>query len=346
MKDTGYIQIQGWMVNHLSLKPNELIAFAIIFGFSQDRITYFTGSLKYLENSLNVSKGTVITILKSLLSRDLIVKRSKVFNGVTFNDYAANFDTLDMILAGSSREMKVNSKIEQGVQKLNQGISNFELGGSLKFEPHNTIIDNTKDNTRCFTADAEQNNSEGIFDFKKVWMAFQGKRSTYEKDFKIFQKKSEAIDIDFKKLYEQALNAENIYFQAWLDNVIPKVNEFGKKEFRQTLLEMGVDKQYIDDWISVRTSKKAVFTATALQLIFDECNKHNFPIEEAIKMCAGKGWQTFKYQWYLNENKDGTNKPVTAGQDRQQRIDGVKRMGSLARQIINDAISNASASDK
>ncbi|MGJ1417634.1 helix-turn-helix domain-containing protein [Sphingobacterium multivorum] len=88
MKDTGYIQIQGWMINHLSLKPNELIAFAIIFGFSQDKVSYFTGSLKYLENAINVSKGTVISILKTLIERELILKRSNTINGVTFNDYA------------------------------------------------------------------------------------------------------------------------------------------------------------------------------------------------------------------------------------------------------------------
>lgn len=338
MEDSNYINIQGWMIKRLSLKSNQLIVFAIIFGFSQDRESYFKGSLRYIQDVLQVSRPTASDVLKDLVEKGLIIKKSRVINSVTFNYYKVNFELLDNLMSGNET---------LGVVKnLYRGSKESLQGGSKDSLHNNTIIDNTKDNTRCFTADAEQNNSEGIFDFKKVWMAFEGKRSTYEKDFKIFQKKSEAIDIDFKKLYEQALNAENIYFQAWLDNVIPKVNEFGKKEFRQTLLEMGVDKQYVDDWISVRTSKKAVFTATALQLIFDECNKHNFPIEEAIKMCAGKGWQTFKYQWYLNENKDGTNKPVTAGQDRQQRIDGVKRMGSLARQIINDAISNASASDK
>ncbi|MDR6734219.1 hypothetical protein [Sphingobacterium sp. 2149] len=326
------------MIKRLSLKSNQLIVFAIIFGFSQDRESYFKGSLRYIQDVLQVSRPTASDVLKDLVEKELIIKKSRVINSVTFNYYKVNFDFLDKLMSGSET---------LGVVKnLYRGSKETLQGGSKESLHNNTIIDNTKNNTSCFTADAEENNSEGIFDFEKVWRAFQGKRSTYEKDFKIFQKKSEAIDIDFKKLYEQALNAENIYFQAWLNNVIPKVNEFGKKEFRQTLLEMGVDKQYVDDWISVRTSKKAVFTATALQLIFDECNKHNFPIEEAIKMCAGKGWQTFKYQWYLNENKDGTNKPVTAGQDRQQRIDGVKRMGSLARQIINDAISNASASYK
>ncbi|MDR0266069.1 MAG: hypothetical protein LBJ04_22845 [Sphingobacterium sp.] len=179
----------------------------------------------------------------------------------------------------------------------------------------------------------------------------------YNKPYSNTDKKTADSNVSMRSTFQQ-----NNFEKSNFDEVDPnKVNgqtfktekscakkdkEFGKREFRQTLLDLGINAQYVDDWISVRTSKKAVFTATALQLILDECKKHNFPIEEAIKMCAGKGWQTFKYQWYLNENKDGTNKPVTAGQDRQQRIDGVKRMGSLARQIINDAISNASASDK
>lgn len=51
--------------------------------------------------------------------------------------------------------------------------------------------------------------------------------------------------------------------------------------------------------------------------------------------------------WAKNDKNynNGKQATVTASQDRQQRIEGVKRMGSLARQIIDDAIGNASASD-
>lgn len=124
-----------------------------------------------------------------------------------------------------------------------------------------------------------------------------------------------------------------------------KEKEFGKPEFRQTLIDLGSDPQHVEDWIKVRTAKRATFTQTVLQAFFNECAKNNFPIPEAVKICAERSWQGFKYDWVLRDINNGKQATVTASQDRQQRIEGVKRMGSLARQIIDDAIGNASASD-
>lgn len=204
---------------------------------------------------------------------------------------------------------------------------------------------NSKDgNSNLFGADAQKKFSDDVFDFEKVWYSFRGKRNSFEKDFKNFLKKSEGVEVDFENLYHLALKVDNIYFQTWLNDVLPKPKAFGKPEFRQTLIDVGVDPQHVDDWIKVRTAKRASFTATALQLLFDECTKHNFPVSEAVKMCAGRSWQGFKYQWYLNEVNNGKQTPITAGQDRQERISSVQRMGDLARKIVEDAINNGSAS--
>ncbi len=37
IKADNYIAIQGWMVTELGLKNTELIVYALIYGFSQDR---------------------------------------------------------------------------------------------------------------------------------------------------------------------------------------------------------------------------------------------------------------------------------------------------------------------
>ena len=44
----NYIVIQGWMIEDLKLKGNELIIYAIIYGFSQTEGQLFNGSLQYL----------------------------------------------------------------------------------------------------------------------------------------------------------------------------------------------------------------------------------------------------------------------------------------------------------
>lgn len=124
-----------------------------------------------------------------------------------------------------------------------------------------------------------------------------------------------------------------------------KEKEFGKPEFRQTLIDLGSDPQHVEDWIKVRTAKRATFTQTVLQAFFNECTKNNFPIPEAVKICAERSWQGFKYDWVLRDNNNGKQATVTASQDRQERISSVKRMGEMARAIIADAINNGSSSD-
>lgn len=94
MKNEDFITIQGWMVNELKLAGNELLAYAVIYGFSKDGITEYKGSSKYLSEVLNVSKNTAINTLNSLTKKQLIVKRTEEISGVTFNRYAVNMELL------------------------------------------------------------------------------------------------------------------------------------------------------------------------------------------------------------------------------------------------------------
>lgn len=45
IKGENYFQVSGWMVNNLKLQGNELMLFAIIYGFSQEENSRFTGSI-------------------------------------------------------------------------------------------------------------------------------------------------------------------------------------------------------------------------------------------------------------------------------------------------------------
>ena len=87
IKNENYIVIQGWMVNELGLKGNELLIYAIIYGFSQDENQSYTGGLQYLCNWLNSTKQTVINTLKSLQDKNLIEKSENIMNGVKFCEY-------------------------------------------------------------------------------------------------------------------------------------------------------------------------------------------------------------------------------------------------------------------
>ena len=95
VKDENFVNIQGWMVSKLELKGSELLIYAIIYGFSQDGQSKFTGSLQYLSEWTNSSKPTCISCLKSLIDKQLIFKDEKEINGVKFCSYYVNLEILN-----------------------------------------------------------------------------------------------------------------------------------------------------------------------------------------------------------------------------------------------------------
>lgn len=78
MKKKAYIVIESWMVNELGLSGNELICYAVIYGFSQDGESEYKGSQSYLAECMNVTRETVVRILKELTKNGLIVRREEI----------------------------------------------------------------------------------------------------------------------------------------------------------------------------------------------------------------------------------------------------------------------------
>ena len=115
------------MVTSLRLKGNELLVYAIIYGFSQDYETRFTGSLQYLADWTNSTKQSCIKCLKSLIEKGYITKHENIVNGVKFCEYQAV----------KPKSMVVN-KVEHG--------SKQSLMGGSKQSLHNTIDNNTLGN--------------------------------------------------------------------------------------------------------------------------------------------------------------------------------------------------------
>lgn len=67
--------IQGFMRTELGLKGNELMVYALIFGFTQTEKQWFTGSRQYLADWLGCSVRTVQNILDKMTAEGLLVKR-------------------------------------------------------------------------------------------------------------------------------------------------------------------------------------------------------------------------------------------------------------------------------
>ena len=132
IKNENYITIQGWMINELNLKGNELIIYAIIYGFSQAENQIYNGSLQYLADWTNSTKQGVLKNLKSLVDKGCIVKNDKIINGVKFCEYY------------STKFNGVLNKVEQGIeQSLMEGIKQ-----SLPNNINNISSNNKKENKK------------------------------------------------------------------------------------------------------------------------------------------------------------------------------------------------------
>ena len=70
------------MVTELGLKGNELLIYALIYGFSQTENQWFTGTLKYMAEWTNSTKHGVQKALRSLLDKVFIEKNETDNNGV------------------------------------------------------------------------------------------------------------------------------------------------------------------------------------------------------------------------------------------------------------------------
>ena len=73
----------------LGLRLSEVVAYAVIFGFSMDEESDFHGGRAYLCRKLSATKHTVDRTLQTLEERGLIRKSSRQIGGVTFSTYVA-----------------------------------------------------------------------------------------------------------------------------------------------------------------------------------------------------------------------------------------------------------------
>lgn len=119
VKAENYITIQGWMVTDLGLKGNELLLYALVYGFSQAE-GCFTGGLQYVQDWLGCVKNTAIATLKALVDKGLIERIETEVGNVKVVYYRCK----NLTTGANDRE--------EPVQKLNQG--------GAKIEPNNKEI--------------------------------------------------------------------------------------------------------------------------------------------------------------------------------------------------------------
>ena len=87
MNKDAFITIPYFLRDKLDLKGSELIISALIYGFSQDGESWFTGSTEYICHWTGTEKKNVLRVLKSLVERDIIEKKEVTVNNIAKKCY-------------------------------------------------------------------------------------------------------------------------------------------------------------------------------------------------------------------------------------------------------------------
>lgn len=122
ISDGTYITIQGWMRTDLKLSGNELIVYAIIYGFSQNKQGEFTGSVQYLADWVGCTKRTVTTILRKFVDEELVKKKVvQLDNNSKRVSYQANVGVGKNFLGGEkiSHNININNNTNNNHRDIN-----------------------------------------------------------------------------------------------------------------------------------------------------------------------------------------------------------------------------------
>jgi predicted transcriptional regulator len=218
MNKATYIHIESWMITELKLKWNELLLFAIIYWFSKDWISWFKGSLSYIEQWLNMSRNTVITNLSNLIKKGLIKKEeSSTWNIYTSAETelvsSAETDKSSAISDKSSAETEHNIYNNNNIYNILSFLKERDREELKNIKPHLEEILSSLWRTKT---NLEEINIEKLFNiWNWVPMSWWKKISWWANTL---------IKEKIKKLwnsYQEKITKEDFY--NWLQNYINEI---------------------------------------------------------------------------------------------------------------------------
>ena len=195
VKPHNFVNIFGWMLD-LGLSSNELIVYALIFGFSQDDESEFQGSITYIQEWIGAnSKHTAINAIKKLEEKGLVKKEQYSVNGVTFNKFKhiipEGIEVVQLMHKGSAENA------QEVVQKMHYGGSaenapNINNSINSRYTPINTKDKNINNDINNITPPTPQGVCEWSAEeetFEQFRKAYKGSKRGHDVEFKDFTTK-------------------------------------------------------------------------------------------------------------------------------------------------------------
>lgn len=87
--DNAYLLIPAFARKDYGLRGNELLVFSLVYGFSQDGLSRFTGSIAYVMEWVGIGRRTAIGILNNLCQKGLLRKFVRYDDARLRCDYSA-----------------------------------------------------------------------------------------------------------------------------------------------------------------------------------------------------------------------------------------------------------------
>lgn len=300
----SFVTIQGWMVTHLKLKSNELMIYAIIYGFCQIRGQVFSGSVRYLAEWTNSTKRGVYKNLKSLVDKGLIEKIEENINGVKFCKYTICENRLPSRTGFCSPVMN----------KVHQGDEQSSPGGDEQSSPNNIDIDNIDNNIDIKKESKKERKKEFTRDGEEVSPPPSDDNSSdnYQKStsktFLLYNSDQKKSFVEFDSLGKQSNNNNDDSLitdesKKERKKVPAKKKEKPKREITKTfddILDYYTNNQDIKDalveFIKMRQRIRRPLTNRALALNLEKLDELASADSEKLKIVQQtimNSWQSF-----------------------------------------------------
>lgn len=228
MKDNNYIVIQAFMRNELDLKGNELIIYAVIYGFSQDGVHPFRGTRAYLADCAGISKSAVSNILRSLTEKGYIDRSERINEyGNIMVEYRAN-----LTIIGGTKKSTTQSYSEPPIINTGRGMTKNDSTPLSKIGSNDKanidiLKDNPKENIDWLQVEGESMEYAFAYRCIAAWQTMTGKQSEQlsprTMDYLQSQKENYTIDevrdmIEYKRNEWSGTKFEKILYPKTLFN--------------------------------------------------------------------------------------------------------------------------------
>lgn len=124
LNPTSYVTVQAWMRSELGLSGNELLAYALIYGFSQDGFSRFEGTASYVAEWCGITRVGAQNVLSRLTKDGRIEKRKyRDKEGRERCSYAAT-KTRNFTRPSKETSLGLVKKVDRNIYRDNKASSN------------------------------------------------------------------------------------------------------------------------------------------------------------------------------------------------------------------------------